>query len=183
MKKIKDIKFDIKQSLYKEIEKYYMTKELNSLCDLYQTKLSLNFENNYSILIENIYYNRISSDKIKILKEEKTKSTFILIPSSDNTIFFYIAELNNKLYDLLIDNNKNVYEKFLEFQPSTKKELYEFSLSSYRDVSYIPQTYKKSNKTVYIPSFSINTHLFSYDFKDLEKNVKMTDIETKLQPI
>ena len=155
-----------------------MTKELNCLCDFYQTKLSLNFESNYSILIEDIYYNRISSDKIKILKEKKTKSTFILIPSTDNTIFFYIAELNKKLCDLLIDNNKNVYEKFLEFQPSTQKELYEFSTSSYRDFSYIPQTYKKENKTIYIPSFSINTHLFSYDFKDLEKNVKMTDNET-----
>ena len=177
-KKIKNIKFDLEQSVYKEIEKYYMTKELNCLCDLYQTKLSLNFETNYSILIEDIYYNRISSDKIKILQEKKTKSKFFLIPSNDNTVFFYIAELNKNLCEILIDNNKNVYEKFLEFQPSTQKELYEFSTASYRDATYIPQAYKKSNKTIYIPSFSINTHLFSYDFKDLEKNVKMIDKET-----
>ena len=164
-KKIKNINFDIKQSLYKEIEKFFMTKELNCFCDLYQTILSNNFESNYSILIDEIYYNRISSDKIKILTEKRTKSTFFLIPSNDNTIFFYIAELNKRLKELLIDSQKNIYEQFLQFQPSTQKELFEFSFSSYRDITYIPQAYKKSSKTIYIPSFSINSHLFSYNYK------------------
>ena len=177
-KKITNINFDIEQSLFKDIEKFYMTKEIKCLCDLYQSNISINFENNYSILIDDIYYNRISTDKIKILKEKKTNSTFFLIPSNDNTTFFYVSEINKKLRDLLIDNNKNVYEQFLEFQPSTQKELFEFSLSSYRDITYIPQTYKKSSKTIYIPSFSINSHLFSYNFKDVEKYVKMTEIES-----
>ena len=177
-KKIKNIQFDLKNSVFKEIENFFMTKEKNCYCDLYQTNLSINFETNYSILIDDIYYNRISSDKIKVLKEKKTNSTFFLIPSNDNTTFFYIAELNKRLSNLLIDNNKNIYEQFLEFQPSSQKEFIEFSVSSYRDISYIPQTYKKSNKTIYIPSFSINTHLFSYNFKEAEKNIKMVDNET-----
>ena len=180
-KKIKNINFDKSQSLYKEIEKFYMTKEINCLCDLYKINLSINFETNYSIIIDDIYYNKISTDKIKILKEKKTKSTFFLIPSNDNTTFFYISELNKKLKEFLIDSKQNVYEKFLEFQPSTQKELVGFSNSSCRDITYIPQVIKKSSKTVYIPTFSIKTHLFSYNFKDVEKNVEMIDMNTNTQ--
>ena len=78
-----------------------------------------------------------------------------------------------------IKHNKNIYENFLEFQPSTQKELYEFSTSSFRDFTYIPQTFKKkSETTIYIPTFSIDAHLFSYDFKEVKKNVKMTDKES-----
>ena len=177
-KKIKNINFDISQSLFKELENFFMTKEITCISDLYQINLSLNFETNYSILIDNIYYNKISSEKIKILKEKKTNSTFFLIPSNDNTTFFYISELNKKLKEFLIDTKQNVYEKFLEFQPSTQKELYEFSTSSYRDITYIPQVIKKSYKTIYIPTFSVKTHLFSYNFKDVEKNVEMSDEES-----
>ena len=177
-KKIKNINFDISQSLFKELENFFMTKEITCICDLYQINLSLNFETNYSILIDNIYYNKISSEKIKILKEKKTNSTFFLIPSNDNTTFFYISELNKKLKEFLIDTKQNVYEKFLEFQPSTQKELYEFSTSSHRDITYIPQVIKKSYKTIYIPTFSVKTHLFSYNFKDVEKNVEMSDEES-----
>ena len=71
--------------------------------------ISINFESIYSILIDDIYYNKISSDKIKILKEKKTNSLFFLIPSNDNTVLFYISEVNRKLKELLIDNNKNIY--------------------------------------------------------------------------
>ena len=155
--------------------------ESNCLCDLYKTNLSINFENNYSVLIDNIYYNRISSDKIKILKERKTNSTFYLIPSIDNTILFYVSQVNYNLYNLLIDTNRNIYEEFLEFQPNTQKEIFEFSKSSYRDISYIPQTYKKSLKTIYIPSFKINTHLFSYNLKGINENVILTEKETNMK--
>ena len=177
-KKIKKLDIDIKQSIFKDIEKFFMTKELNCLCDLYKTNLSKNFESNYSILYNDIYYNRISSEKIKILKESQTNSKFFLVPTNDNTVLFYIAKVNKKLRDLLIDSSKNVYEKFLEFQPSTQKEIFEFSLSSYRDLTYIPHTNKNEVKTIYIPTFSIKSHLFSYNFRDIEKNVKMTDIDS-----
>ena len=177
-KKIKDLHCDIKDSIYDEIEKYLLSKELKCFCDLCQTNLSINFETNYSILIDEIYYNRISSDKIKVLKEKRTKSTFFLIPSNDNTTFFYVTQVNKKLKELLMDNEINIYEKFLEFQPSTQKELFDFSVTSYRDITYIPQTFKKAAKTIYIPAFSINSHLFSYNFKDIGKNISMTDQET-----
>ena len=180
-KKIKNINFDLKQSVFKEIEKYFMTQELKCLGDFHQMLCTKNFESNYSMLINDIYYNRISSEKIKILKEKKTKSTFFLIPSNDNTTFFYISEVNKKLKDILIDSSQNVYEKFLEFQPSTQKELIEFSTSSYRDISYIPQPLQKSVKTIYIPTFKLDSHLFSYNFRELEKNLKMIDIDSNTQ--
>ena len=179
-KKIKNIQFDMKKSISDEIERYFMKKEIKYSCDLCQTKLSINFENNYSIVIDNIYYNKISTDKIKLLSEKKTNTTFFFIPSSDNTAFFYIAEVNKKLKDLLIDSSKNIYEKFLEFEPSTQQELIDFSKKSYRDITYIPTSFKKSSKTIYIPTFSIDTHIFSYDYRDVYKNIKMTDSQSNI---
>ena len=82
------------------------------------------------------------------------------------------------MHNLLIDTNKNIYEKFLEFQSSSNKEIIEFSKTSIREFTYIPKNFKKPSKTLYIPSFIINTHLFSYDFKDINKNILITDIET-----
>jgi len=180
-KKIKKdkLKCDLKKSVFRDIEKVCMKNEkIDFLYDFYKTNLSLNFENNYSILYEDVYYNRISTDKIKILKEKRTKTLFFLIPSYDNTALFYIAQVNNKLKDLLIDTNQNIYEKFFEFQPGTQKELFEYSLTSYRDITYIPPLVKKDSKTIYIPCFSIDTHLFSYNFRDIYKNVKITDSDT-----
>ena len=175
---IKNINFDIDNSIYKEIENYYNQNYNDCECDLYKNNLSINFENNYSILYEDIYYNRISTDKIKILKEKKTNSLFFLIPSNDNTVLFYITEVNKKLKELILESNKNIYEEFLEFQPDTQKELLEYSMNSYRDISYIPQITQSESKIIYIPCFSINTHLFSYNFKYISKNMSMTDIET-----
>ena len=178
-KKITELDFDISDSLYKQIEDYYNTNNVQCLCDLYKNNLSINFENNYSILIDDIYYNRISTTKIKILKEKKTDSLFFLIPSNDNTVLFYISIANRKIKKLLLDSNKNVYEKFLEFQPSTQKEIIDFSNSSVRDFTQIPQCIKSDSKTIYIPSFSFSTHLFTHCFKDITKNVSISNNETK----
>ena len=177
-KQIKNLNFDLDNSVYKQIEKYYNTKDIQCSCDLYKNNISINFENNYSIIIDDIYYNKISTEKIKIIKEKETKALFFLIPSNDNTILFYISEVNKKLRNLLLDNHTNIYEKFLEFQPSTQKEIIDFSTSSFRDITYIPQ-FIKSSKTLYIPSFIIDTHLFSYNFKDIKKNVNIEEINTK----
>lgn len=172
---IKNINFE--NSLFKEIEEYYTNNNIKFISDLQKKNISANFENTYSILIDDIYYNRISSDKIKILKEKKTNSLFFLIPSIDNTVLFYISEINDKLKEVLIDSHKNIYEEFLEFQPSTQKELFNFSLSSIRDISYIPQKLKEEQKIIYIPAFMIKTHLYSYDFKEIDKNIKINNIE------
>ena len=177
-KLIKNIKFDIDNSIYKEIENYYKSNYINCICDLYKNNLSINFENIYSLLYEDLYYNRISTEKIKILRETRTNSLFFLIPSNDNTVLFYITEVNIKLKKLILESNKNIYEEFLEFQPDAQKELLDFSITSFRDISYIPKIQISASKTIYIPCFSINTHLFSYNFKEISKNINMTDAET-----
>ena len=88
-----------------------------------------------------------------------------MIPSNDNTVLFYITELNDKLKELLIDNNKNIYENFLEFQPSG-------------DNMTIPQEIKTSPESLFIPTFSIYNHLFSYNFNEIEKDISMTEADT-----
>ena len=151
-----------------------------SFCEYLPNLIIINFENNYSTLINNVYYNRISTDKISMFEEEKSGAKFFLIPSKDNNTLFYISEINYKLKDLLIDGNKNVYEKFLEFQPSTQRQIFEFSVKSIRDISYIPLTPRRNYKTIYIPCFAIKSHLFTYDFKEINKNVKMKESDTNI---
>ena len=116
---------------------------------------------------------------MQILEEEKTGSKFFLVPSKDNNILFYICEVNNRLKKLLIDGRENIYEKFLEFQPSTQQKIFEFSLKSIRDVSYIPVTPRSKYKTICIPCFSFKTHLFAYDYKGINKNVKLSEVESE----
>ena len=53
-------------------------------------------------------------------------------------------------------------------------------MKSFRDVSYLPKTPRNSYKTLYIPCFNIKTHLFSYDFNDINKNMKMKEAETNI---
>ena len=178
--KIKHLDEEIELSIYKEIKEKLTENYVECVPNLLRTKLSINFETNYSTIIDNLYYNRISSDKISIFEEEKSKSRFYLIPSKDNNTLFYISEINNKLKDILIDGTKNVYDKFLEYQPSTQKQIFEFSLKSIRDVSYIPINHKQSFKTIYIPCFSLKSHLFSYDFKNVRNEVKMKEMQNNI---
>ena len=171
------ININIDNSLFKEIELYNKNNNIKLISDLQKKYISINFETNYSILIDDVYYNRISANKIKILKETKTNSLFFLIPSIDNTVLFYISEVNSNLKAILLDSQNNIYEQFLEFQPSTQKELFNFSKASVRDISYIPQKLKTEQKIIYLPSFVIKTHLYSFDFKDINKNIKISSID------
>ena len=178
-KSIKNIDNEIDNSIFKEIKEFLENNYLECSLNLFKTNLFINFENNYSTIYNGIYYNRIASDKIQILEEEKTGSKFFLVPSKDNNILFYICEVNNRLKKLLIDGRENIYEKFLEFQPSTQQKIFEFSLKSIRDVSYIPVTPRSKYKTICIPCFSFKTHLFAYDYKGINKNVKLSEVESE----
>ena len=62
-----------------------------------------------------------------------------------------------------------------------KKKIYEFSFKSIRDVSYIPISPVNSVKTIYIPCFSFKTHLFAYDYKEINKTMKIMDKENEAQ--
>ena len=180
IREIKHLDEEMENSIFNEINQFLIEQNLKCVPNLLTTKVSINFETNYSTIINNLYYNRISTDKISIFEDEKSKAKFFLIPSKDNNTLFYISEINPKLMELLIDGSKNVYEKFLEFQPSAQKQIFEFSKRSIRDVSYIPLTPRKIFKTIYIPCFSVKSHLFSYDFKDIKKEMKISEVGTNI---
>ena len=171
----------ISSSIFNEVKELLKIQNINCLPNLLKTNLFINFENNFSFIWEeNYYYNRIDSDKIQLFEEEKTGSRFFLVPSKDNNILFYICEVNQRLKNLLFDGNENVYEKFLEFQPSAQKKIFEFSLKSVRDVTYIPVTPRNEFKKICIPCFSFKTHLFAYDYKGINKDVKLVEKETEM---
>ena len=179
-KTIKNMNINLDDSLFNKIKQ----NNKNIICDIQKKNLSINFETNFSIIIDEIYYNRVSSDKIKILKESKTNSNFFLIPSKDNTVFFYIGEINNELNNLIIDGEKNVYEQFLEFEFNTQKGLLQFNVDNKKDAYSIPQSMKLEQKAIYIPSFIINTHLYSNNFKETIEDIQISyndnDKEKKL---
>ena len=52
-------------------------------------------------------------------------------------------------------------------------------MCSVRDNSQIPQFSQSESKTIYIPSFSFSCHLFTHCFKDITKNVNISNSETK----
>ena len=51
-------------------------------------------------------------------------------------------------------------------------KIFEFSLKSERHFIYIPVTPRNEVKTICIPYFSFKTHLFAYNYKGINKNVK-----------
>jgi hypothetical protein len=152
---IKSRNINLEESLFKKTQ----NNDKNIICDIQKKNISINFETNYSILLDDIYYNRISTDKIKILKENKTNLTFYLIPSKDNTVLFYIGEINDEITKKIIDNDKNIYEQFLEFQPS----------SNQKDV-----TSEMKQNVIYIPSFIIKNHFYTNNLDEINKDNKIS---------
>ena len=64
--------------------------------------LKINFENCYSVVINNIYYNKIFSEQMQVYQDENTKTIFYLIPSQDTPFSFNICEINPELKNLVI---------------------------------------------------------------------------------
>ena len=75
--KIGEIKYleeEMDNSIYKEINEFLEQK--NELYSWYFKKEIIykfwNFENNYNTIIDNVYYNKISTDTISIFGEKKS---------------------------------------------------------------------------------------------------------------
>ena len=130
----------------------------------YNFNININFDNYYSLLINDIYYNKIQNNDMKIYKEEKTNSIFYLIPVNEPNITLNICELNPELKKILINNDdkKNIYEKFLDFNTNSKIELIE-----------------TNDKNLYIPAFKLNKKYNLNNFEEIEKNIKIIDNKTK----
>ena len=179
-KKITNI--NIENSLFSKIKNYIKDDVQSLKADFQKKTISINFGSSCSILIDDFYYNRISSDKIKAIKEKNSDSMYFIIPSTDNTVLFYIRQVNEKVSELLANNEKNIYEQFLEFEPDIKKELLDFSTNINANSEdgtnkLDSQVQNSEQKIIYIPSFKIQTHLYSYDIKNLIQNITISNKE------
>ena len=169
-KKITNI--NIENSLFSKIQKNIKDDVQSLKADFQKKTISINFESNFSILIDDVYYNRISSNKIKTLKETTTDSMYFIIPSTDNTVLFYIRQVSQKISELLANNEKNIYEQFLEIEPNMQKELLEFTTNT-----NLEERTNSEQKIIYIPSFKIQTHLYSFDIKSIIQNIAISNKE------
>ena len=142
-------------------------KEINNNGMLYKINLNINFENCYSIIINDIYYNKIMSEQMKLFKTKKTNSVFFLIPSKDSSYIFCICEIIPELKNLLINNN-NIYQTFLDFYSNS---ILNFALL------------ERTKKSVYIPSFVLKKNLSTNNLKDIENNIKIYDNEKTKKPL
>ena len=121
--------------------------------------LKINFENCYSVVINNIYYNKIFSEQMQVYQDENTKTIFYLIPSQDTPFSFNICEINPELKNLLINSNdkKSIYEKFLDLFSNISIKL------------------NPTKKSLYIPAFLVENYLTSKNFEEIESNIKLFD--------
>ena len=142
-------------------------KEINNNAILYNMDLKVNFENCYSIIMNDIYYNKIFSEHLQVYQDENTKTIFYLIPSQNMPFSFNICEINPELKNLLINdnNNKNIYEKFLDLFANTSIKLL-----------------NTTKKSLYIPAFLIENHLTLKNFEEIEDNIKLLD-SSNLNPL
>jgi hypothetical protein len=150
------------------IKKYFdenAIKEINEEGTLYKINLRLNFENCSSVILNDIYYNKISSKYMQVYQDEKINTIFYFIPAYDSLFAFNICEINSELKNLLLNDNddKNIYEKFLDFNMNFKQKILE-----------------KSKKNLYIPTFILKKHLFSKNLDEINNNIKISEESTKL---
>ena len=162
--------FDIDDLLCEEIKKKLQDKISNFSFNYFTMNLNLSTTTNYCIPYENYFYNRISSKDIDILKDPKTKNLFYLIPTKTESTFILLCQVGRSLQKELLDGNKNIYDTFMDYHPKLTSQLIKFS-----SIGLTSTQIKDYEKTIYIPSFKIDTHLYSYSSKDINKKGKIID--------
>ena len=110
-----------------------------------------------SIKLNKIYYNRIE-DKLEILYDGSSNSKIYLIPTFDKETKIIIAELTKNLKKKIIEKNGNIYENFYDLYDKLE-----------------PDKENNSMKTLYIPSFSIESRLCSSHIINIENNINILD--------
>ena len=109
-----------------------------------------------SVEINEYLYNRIE-DNIELLYKNDKDCKIYLIPTYNKNIKVIIGEINEEMKNTLINNSNNIYEVFYEFYNSLEKNN------------------NKSKKVIYVPSFSIKSHLIATNIDNVEKNIKITN--------
>ncbi len=162
----KNNSFDvIENSLFMEyLNKNNENNENKNISSLGINKMELNiyFKNILNTKINNYYYNRISSNDIKIIKDENN-NTFYNIPCLNKINNIMIFEItNDKIRNKLLENDKNIYELLEKY---------------YKDIikknNNNEEKMDKKSINIYIPSFNIEAHLETMKFS---KNIESINI-------
>jgi hypothetical protein len=157
------------EEVYEKLNSYLEMFSLNYLT----MKINLSTPTNFCLNFENYIYNRISSKKIDVLRDTQSKNLFYLIPTNNDSIFIFLSQIGSKLQEELLDKNKNLYKALSELHPKLTNQLLQFSSLN---LSYNSQ--QNQEKTIYIPSFKIDSHLYSFGVKDIKEKGKLINIET-----
>ena len=154
----------IENSLFIEFfNKNNENNENKNISSLGINKMDLNiyFKNILNTKINNYYYNRISSNDIKIIKDENNNTFYNIscLNKINNILIFEIT--NDKIRNKLFENNNNIYELLENY---------------YKDIFKKDNNEEKMAKkiiNVYIPSFNIEAHLETMKFP---KNIESINI-------
>jgi hypothetical protein len=154
----------IENSLFIEFfNKNNENNENKNISSLGINKMDLNiyFKNILNTKINNYYYNRISSNDIKIIKDENNNTFYNIscLNKINNILIFEIT--NDKIRNKLFENNNNIYELLENY---------------YKDLFKKNNNEEKMTKkiiNVYIPSFNIEAHLETMKFP---KNIESINI-------
>ena len=156
-------------------EEFY--EKLNSYLELFSLnyltmEINLSTPTNFCLNYENYIYNRISSNKIDVLRDTQSKNLFYLIPTNNDSIFIFLSQIGSKLQEELLDKNKNLYKALSELHPKLTNQLIQFSSNN---AYYNPK--ENQEKVIYIPSFKLDSHLYSFCIKDINKKGKLINME------
>ena len=165
--------FNLDDSLFEEINNKLQELIFNFSFNYFTMNLNLSTTTNYCLIFENYYYNRISSKDIDILRDTQSKNLFYLIPTKTESTFILLCQISRKLQKDLLDGNKNIYDTFMEYHPKLTNQLLKFS-----SFGFTTSQLKDYEKTIYIPSFQIDTHLYSYSMNDINKKGNITNEKT-----
>ena len=165
--------FNLNDSLFEEVNNKLQEKVDNISFNIFTMNLNLSTTTNYCLVYENYYYNRISSKDIDILRDPETRNLFYLIPTKTESTFILLCQVSRTLQRELLDGHKNIYDTFMEYHPKLTNQLLKFS-----SFGLTTSQLKDYEKTIYIPSFQIDTHLFSYSMNDINKKGNIVNEKT-----
>ena len=157
------------EEMYEKLQSNLNIFSLNYLT----MEINLSTPTNFCLNFENYIYNRISSTKINVLRDPESKNLFYIIPTNNENIFIFLSQIGPKLKEYLLDKNKNLYKALNELHPKLTDQLIQFSSFN---ISY--NTLKNTEKVIYIPSFKIDSHLYSFSVKDIKEKGKVYEIES-----
>ena len=159
----------IEDSLF--LDYYNKNEEYKNISSFGLSKIDLNiyFENILYTKIDNYCYNRISSNEINIIKDKENDITLYNIPCLNKINNILIFEVNEKIKSILFDNNLNIQELMINYFNKILKE------KKNDDEDKSNNIVKTTN--MYIPSFSIETHLESIK---VSKNINNIEIYQNL---